>query len=206
MSDYRPLTPHPRIAGVDEAGRGPLAGPLVVAAVVLDPKRFPAGLNDSKQLSARQRERLFEQIEAEALERHVVVIEATEIDRLNIFQATLEGMRRAVAGLPTRPERVLVDGNRIPERLPCPAQALVKGDALEPAISAASILAKVTRDRLMAELHQHYPAYGFDRHQGYPTAEHARVLRELGPTPQHRRSYAPVRAALAAQQGFALEG
>jgi ribonuclease HII len=196
MSHYRALTPAPGIAGVDEAGRGPLAGPLVVAAVVLDPARTPAGLDDSKRLSARRREALFDAIRDTALAHCIVFIEADEIDRRNIFQATLHGMREALRGLAESPLLALVDGNRLPDDLPCRAEWRIGGDALEPAISAASILAKVSRDRALLDLHQQFPCYGFDRHKGYPTAEHLAALREHGPCPAHRRSFAPVRDAL----------
>lgn len=196
IAPYLPRTPAATIAGIDEAGRGPLAGPLLVAAVVLDPHCYPDGLNDSKKLSARQRERLYHEIRAQALQISVVEISSADIDRLNIFQATLEGMRRAVMQLQPPPACALIDGNRIPPGLGCPAEALVGGDALEPAISAASIIAKVTRDRFMQSLHVQYPGYGFDRHMGYPTPLHLQQLRQLGPCPQHRRSYAPVRQAM----------
>jgi ribonuclease HII len=197
MSVYRALTPHRHIAGVDEAGRGPLAGPLLVAAVLLDPARTPAGIDDSKRLSAARREALYGAIVEQAVAWSVVTIEAEEIDRRNIFQATLEGMRRAVAALGPQARQALVDGNRVPPGLPCPATAVVGGDAREPAIGAASILAKVSRDRIMLALHERHPDYGFDRHMGYPTPEHLAALQRLGPCPQHRRSFAPVRTALA---------
>ncbi|HWU75206.1 MAG TPA: ribonuclease HII [Rhodanobacter sp.] len=184
------------VAGVDEAGRGPLAGPLAVAAVILDPMRPIAGLNDSKKLSEARREALYPQIVARALAYCIVLIEPDEIDRLNIFQATMTGMSRAVAGLAPAATEALVDGNRLPGDLPCPGRAIVGGDALEPAISAASILAKVSRDRLMLQLDQIHPGYGFARHKGYPTAAHLASLRQLGPCVQHRRSFAPVRVLL----------
>lgn len=184
------------IAGVDEAGRGPLAGPVVVAAVILDPSRSIAGLDDSKRLTERRREALFPLIRQCALAWAVVEVQADEIDRVNILQATLLGMSRAVARLSVCPGLALVDGNRLPE-LPCPARAIVGGDGLEAAISAASILAKVTRDRLMLEWHRRYPQYGFDRHKGYPTPEHLESLARHGPCEIHRRSFAPVRAAMA---------
>jgi len=184
-----------RVAGVDEAGRGPLAGPVVVAAVILDPGRTIAGLDDSKKLSPSRREVLFELIQQEALAWSVVEISAARIDELNILQATLLGMRQAVERLATPPELALVDGNRAP-RLPCAMRTIVGGDGLEPAISAASIMAKVTRDRIMLNLHQQYPCYGFDRHKGYPTSEHLHRLAEFGPCEVHRRSFAPVRDAL----------
>ena len=184
------------IAGVDEAGRGPLAGPVTVAAVILDPTHPIAGLNDSKQLSERKREALYPLILERALAWRIEFVEADEIDRLNILQATLTGMQRALEGLAITPQHALIDGNRIPNRLPCPATAIIGGDASEPAISAASILAKVSRDRRMLELHAHYPHYGFDRHKGYPSAAHRAALLTHGPCPEHRRSYAPVRKLL----------
>jgi len=186
-----------RLAGVDEAGRGPLAGPVVVAAVVLDtrPGKAIKGLDDSKRLGEKQREALFDQVRERALDYCIIEVQADEIDRLNILAATLEGMRRSVLGLSSLPDNVLVDGNRLPE-LPCPAQALVGGDGLEPAISAASILAKVHRDRLMLQYHDRWPGYGFDRHKGYPTTAHMAQLKALGPCPIHRRSFAPVRALI----------
>lgn len=183
-------------AGVDEAGRGPLAGPVVVAAVILDPARPIAGLDDSKKLSEKRREALYPQIAERALAHCVVIVEAQEIDRLNIFQATMVGMRRAVAGLAPAAHEALVDGNRLPRELPCPGRAIVGGDALEPAISAASILAKVTRDRLMVALDAVHPGYGFALHKGYPTPAHLAALQRLGPCAQHRRSFAPVRQLL----------
>jgi ribonuclease HII len=183
-------------AGVDEAGRGPLAGPVVVAAVILDPARPIAGLDDSKKLSEKKREALYPLILERALAHCVVTVEAGEIDRLNIFQATMAGMSRAVAGLAIAPHEALVDGNKLPKDLPCPGRAIVGGDALVPAISAASILAKVTRDRLMVALDGVHPGYGFAVHKGYPTPSHLAALRRLGPTPQHRRSFAPVRELL----------
>lgn len=186
------------VAGVDEAGRGPLAGPVAIAAVILDPARPIAGLADSKRLSPARREALYPQIIERALAWQVVCIGADEIDRLNILQATLEGMSQALERLMPVPTRALIDGNRLPHRLCCPAQAIVSGDASEPAISAASILAKVTRDRYMTALDQRYPGYGFVRHAGYPTAAHVAALKQLGPCPEHRRSFAPVREALAA--------
>ncbi len=185
-----------RIAGVDEAGRGPLAGPVVVAAVILDPTRPIAGLDDSKRLSEKKREALYPQVIEQALAHCVVVVEAEEIDRLNIFQATMAGMSRAVAGLALVAHEALVDGNKLPRDLPCPGRAIVSGDALEPAISAASILAKVTRDRLMVQLDAVFPGYGFAVHKGYPTPAHLDALRRLGPCAQHRRSFGPVGRAL----------
>jgi ribonuclease HII len=180
------------IAGVDEAGRGPLAGPVVAAAVILDDRQPIRGLGDSKVISPRRREKLFDEIRAKALACCIAEASVEEIDRLNILQATLLAMRRAVEGLRLVPQRVLVDGNRLPT-LTMPAAAIVKGDALVPAISAASILAKVHRDRLCLALHATWPVYGFATHKGYPTADHLAALRQHGACPVHRRSYAPVR-------------
>lgn len=188
----------PLIAGVDEAGRGPLAGPVVVAAVILDPLRPIAGLDDSKKLSERKRDALYPLIVERALAWRIEFVEAEEIDRINILQATLTGMRRALRGLSPAPTHALIDGNRLPDGLPCPATAIVGGDASEACISAASILAKVTRDARLRALHAQYPHYGFDKHKGYPSPLHLAALREHGPCPQHRRSYAPVRKAMAA--------
>ena len=185
-----------RVAGVDEAGRGPLAGPVVVAAVILDPARPIHGLDDSKKLSAARREALYLQVVERALAHCTVMVEIDEIDRLNIFQATMVGMSRAVAGLSMAAHEALVDGNKLPRDLPCPGRAIVGGDALEPAISAASILAKVTRDRLMVRLDADHPGYGFAVHKGYPTPAHLEALERLGPCPLHRRSFAPVHRAL----------
>lgn len=189
------MRPGDWVAGVDEAGRGPLAGPVVVAAVVLHHDRPVKGLADSKTLSARRRVALAERIREEALALAVVSVPPDEIDTLNILRASLEGMRRAVAALSRPPARVLVDGNREPE-LACPCEAIVGGDATVPAISAASILAKVARDAYMCELAERYPGYGFARHKGYPTREHLVALHRLGPCPEHRRSFAPVRRAI----------
>lgn len=183
-------------AGVDEAGRGPLAGPVCVAAVILDPARPIAGLDDSKRLSAARREALFEQIVERVSAFHVVMVTCAEIDRINILQATMLGMRQAVAGLAPTAEYALVDGNRLPEGLPCPARAVIGGDHLHACISAASILAKVTRDRYMVELDTRYPGYGFAQHKGYGVAAHLQALERLGPCPEHRRSFAPVRHCL----------
>ncbi len=182
------------VAGVDEAGRGPLAGPVVAAAVILDDKAPIRGLADSKKLTALRRERLYDDIMAKALCCSIAQASVEEIDQLNILQATLLAMRRAVQGLRLKPNKVLVDGNRLPS-LDVLTEAVVGGDALVPAISAASILAKVTRDRLLLTLHEQYPAYGFDRHKGYGTAEHLRALNTLGPLPEHRKSFAPVAQA-----------
>lgn len=189
------MTPVDRLAGVDEAGRGPLAGPVVVAAVVLHGARNIDGLADSKILTARRRTELAARIRDSAAEVAVVSLTPGEIDELNILQASLEGMRRAVSALAAPPSRVAVDGNRRPE-LDCPCEAVVGGDATVPAISAASILAKVARDEYMIALEERYPGYGFARHKGYPTREHLEALYRLGPCPEHRRSFAPVRAVL----------
>ena len=183
-----------RIAGIDEAGRGPLAGPVVVAAVVFDPQRPRInGLDDSKQLCAQRREFLYARIVQRALAWHVVFIEAEEIDRINILQATLLGMRLALQGVAHVADFARIDGNCLPRDLPCPAEAIIGGDGCDRAIMAASILAKVTRDRHMRELHQRWPGYGFDVHKGYATPAHRAALMRLGPCPAHRRSFAPVR-------------
>lgn len=187
------------VVGVDEAGRGPLAGPVTAAAVILDPHRPIEGLADSKRLSPARREALAEAIQTRALAWAVASCEPEEIDRLNILRASLLAMARAVRALAVRPTHALIDGNRCPEDLPCSAEAVVRGDALEPAISAASILAKVHRDREMLRLDADYPGYGLAEHKGYPTRAHLEALRRLGPSPCHRRSFAPVRRALAAQ-------
>ncbi len=181
------------MAGVDEAGRGPLAGPVVAAAVILDELQPIKGLKDSKVMTARARERLFDEIRAKALCCSIAQASVEEIDTLNILQATMLAMQRAVEGLRLRPHHVLVDGNRLPV-LKVQAEAIVRGDAKVKAISAASILAKVHRDRLCIELHAAHPQYGFDGHKGYPTAAHLAALREHGACPHHRRSFAPVRA------------
>lgn len=187
------------IAGVDEAGRGPLAGPVVAAAVILDDLKPIKGLADSKQLTASRREKLYDEIRAKALCCSIAQASVEEIDRLNILNATMLAMQRAVQGLRLKPAKVLVDGNRLPP-LDVLAEAIVSGDALVPAISAASILAKVTRDRLLDELDQLHPAYGFARHKGYGTAQHLQALMAHGPLPEHRRSFAPVARAAAASQ------
>lgn len=191
------MTPFALVAGVDEAGRGPLAGPVVAAAVMLDPRVPIDGLRDSKQLTARARERLAELIREHAYAWSVGRADAGDIDRINILQATLLAMARAVAGLSTNPHHVMVDGLHCP-RLSCSVEAVVGGDGRFPSISAASILAKVTRDAEMVELDYRYPQYGFRRHKGYPTREHRDALRQHGPCPYHRRSFAPVRAAIEA--------
>ena len=182
-------------AGVDEAGRGPLAGPVVAAAVILDDLKPIKGLADSKVLSASRREKLFDEIRAKALCCSIAEASVEEIDQLNILQATLLAMRRAVEGLRLKPVKVLVDGNRLPV-LDILAEAIVKGDATVPAISAASILAKVQRDRWCAELDAQYPQYGFAKHKGYGTAEHLAALRAHGACPQHRKTFRPVTEVL----------
>lgn len=188
------------VAGVDEAGRGPLAGPVVAAAVILDDRAPIKGLADSKALTALKRERLYDEIRAKALCCSIALASVEEIDKLNILQATMLAMQRSVEGLRLKPTKVLVDGNRLPS-LKVLAEAIVSGDALVPAISAASILAKVTRDRLLEELHAQHPDYGFDRHKGYGTAQHLKALETLGPLAVHRRSFAPVARAWAARNG-----
>src|SRR5690625_1753262 len=188
------------VAGVDEAGRGPLAGPVAVAAVILREGHALDGLDDSKRLTEARREALYPQIIASALAWRVEFVECDEIDRLNILQATLTGMARALHALSPAAQLARIDGNQLPRDLPCPAETLVGGDALEPAIMAASILAKVSRDRAMRALHLEYPQYGFDRHKGYASREHLAALEMHGPCPQHRRSFAPVRLALTQAQ------
>lgn len=183
------------VAGVDEAGRGPLAGPVVAAAVILDDLRPIAGLDDSKKLTALRREALFDEIRAKALCFAIAEASVEEIDQLNILQATLLAMRRAVMGLRLKPVRVLVDGNQLP-RLDVPSEAIVKGDALVKSISAASILAKVHRDRWCNEVHEHFPHYGFSAHKGYGTVVHMEALRAHGACIHHRRSFAPVAQVL----------
>ena len=182
-------------AGVDEAGRGPLAGPVVVAAVILPQDHGLDSLDDSKRLTTLKREQLVPQIEARAIAFAVEFVSVEEIDRVNILQATMNGMQRAVENLSPAALRVLIDGNRAPP-LSCEVSTIIGGDRLVASISAASILAKVYRDRLMLRLHLQYPDYGFDRHKGYPTAYHRERLQALGPCPIHRRSFAPVRLAL----------
>jgi len=184
------------IAGVDEAGRGPLVGPVVVAAVILDPQRPIDGLADSKKLSAKRRDQLDALIRSHAVCYSIIVVSAAEIDEYNILQASLRGMTRALLAMSHLPTLALLDGNQIPRDLTIPARAIVGGDALEPAISAASILAKVARDRLMVAMDVVYPDYGFAKHKGYPVPEHFAALQRLGPCPEHRRSFAPVRRAL----------
>jgi ribonuclease HII len=183
------------VAGVDEAGRGPLAGPVIAAAVILDPENPVIGLKDSKQLTPSRREALYLEITQKAIAWEVGRAGVEEIDRLNILQATLLAMQRAVVRLSPPARYVLVDGNQCP-RLDCPVEAVVGGDSTIAAISAASIIAKVTRDREMVELDRRYPGYGLARHKGYPSREHLLALQQLGVTPLHRRSYAPVRKLL----------
>lgn len=186
---------HARVAGVDEAGRGPLAGPVLAAAVRLDPARVPEGLNDSKALSAAARERLYPRILA-AAEVGVGEASVAEIDAMNILAAAHLAMCRALAALPLPADFALIDGNLLPKGLDCPARPLVKGDALCLSIAAASIVAKVTRDRIMVDLAQQHPGYGWEKNKGYPSAAHLSALRNLGPTPHHRRSFAPVHKIL----------
>ena len=195
MQEFELVIPLGRVAGVDEAGRGPLAGPVIAAAVILDPARPIEGLRDSKRLTALQRDRLFEQIRERALAWAVGRADVEEIDRINILQATMLAMQRAVEALVPFAEHALIDGNRCPE-LACSSQAIVRGDSKVPAISAASILAKVTRDREMIELDMRYPGYGLAQHKGYPSKAHIEALASLGVTPVHRRSYAPVRRVI----------
>ena len=183
---------HP-IAGVDEAGRGPLAGPVVTAAVILDPDKPIAGLADSKKLSAKKRADLFDEIQKKAIATAIIEVSAQEIDDRNILQATLHGMANAVHALKVQPSLVRVDGNQAPP-IDFLVETLIGGDATEPAISAASILAKVHRDRYMQVLHAKFPVYGFDKHKGYPTKAHIEALRLYGPCPEHRLSFRPVKA------------
>lgn len=183
------------VCGVDEAGRGPLAGPVVAAAVIVDISNCPQGLNDSKKLDATRREALLAELQAHA-EIGVGVASVEEIDEINILQATMLAMTRAVAALPRAPHIALIDGNRCPKGLACASRAIVGGDGLVLSIAAASIAAKVTRDRMMAELALAHPGYGFERHMGYSTPEHFDALSRLGATPAHRRSFAPVRKIL----------
>lgn len=191
----KPL-PNRLIAGVDEAGRGPLAGPVYAAAVILSDDAPIAGLNDSKKLTHAKREQLFDQIQTHAIAWNIAEATVAEIDEINILQATLLAMRRAVEGLPIAATTAVIDGNQMPD-LAIPAQTIVGGDAIEPAISAASILAKVARDRVMLEWHQRYPEYGFAQHKGYGTKGHLQALQQFGPCEIHRRSYKPIQAVLA---------
>lgn len=185
------IVPEGLVCGIDEAGRGPLAGPVVAAAVILDPARPIAGLNDSKKLAEKRREALAGEIREKALAWAVAEASVEEIDQLNILHATFLAMQRAVAALSVAPERAMVDGNRCP-KLPIPVEAVVKGDGKIASIAAASILAKTVRDAGMLALHAIYPQYGFDRHMGYPTAAHFAALEAHGASPVHRRSFAPV--------------
>ena len=180
------------VAGVDEAGRGPLAGPVVVAACILDPSHIPLGLNDSKKLTAAKREALFEQILATS-HVSIVSVSAQTIDAINIRAATLQGMAQAVRGLAVQPAYALIDGRDVPPGLPCPGEALIKGDARSVSIAAASILAKVTRDRLMVRAAEFWPGYGFERHMSYGTEAHLDAIKRLGPCPIHRLSFAPLK-------------
>ncbi|MBK1703845.1 ribonuclease HII [Halochromatium glycolicum] len=189
--------PSAHTAGVDEAGRGPLAGPVYAAAVILDPHNLPEGITDSKALSAVRRERLAGEIQRRALASAVAFVSVVEIDRLNILQASLLAMRRAIEALAVVPSLALIDGNRCPDGLRCPAQAVIKGDRSVVAIGAASILAKVARDQEMVRLDQCYPGYGFAQHKGYGTKAHLDALQRLGVCCEHRRSFAPVRALIA---------
>lgn len=185
----------PIVAGVDEVGRGPLAGPVVVAAVILDPERLPEGLNDSKKLSEKRRNLLFEEICASS-EVSLVSLSAASVDRLNIRQATLYAMVKAVAGLNTAPDYILIDGRDVPEGFRVPGKALIKGDGRSLSIAAASVVAKVARDRMMIALDRHYPTYGFEKHKGYASATHRTALQELGPCPLHRRSFQPIKGMI----------
>ena len=197
LNDFDPGFALPRlVAGVDEVGRGPLVGAVIAAAVILDPLQPIADLNDSKKLSEKKREALYEEICAKSLAWAIGRAEVEEIDRINILQASLLAMQRAVAGLQVAPEHALVDGNRCPQ-LACPATFVIKGDSRVPAIAAASIIAKVTRDREMLILDQQFPGYGIAQHKGYPTKDHLAALQQLGVSRVHRRSYAPVKKVLA---------
>lgn len=192
------------VAGADEAGRAPLAGPVVAAAVILNPNCIPSGINDSKKLSLKMRESLFDAITENAVSWAVGTASVEEIDRINILHASMLAMQRAVEQLCTRPSFALIDGNRLPVALPCPAEALVKGDSRSLSIAAASILAKVTRDRMMTALAERYPYYGWEKNAGYPVKAHLEGIRRHGITPHHRRSFTPVREALLRQKEMAL--
>lgn len=182
-----------QVAGVDEAGRGPLAGPLVVAACIMPATFDVEGIDDSKKLSEKERERLFKRLQSDPnLLFAIEILSPQEVDRLNILQATFEGMRRALRGLPQAPDYALIDGKNLPDA-PCCSEGIIKGDARSYSIGAASILAKVTRDRIMLELDRLYPNYGFKRHKGYGTAEHLKAIETYGPTPIHRMSFAPLK-------------
>jgi ribonuclease HII len=195
LEDAARANGQPIVAGVDEVGRGPLAGPVTAAAVILDPARIPPGLNDSKKLTAARRLALFTAL-LEVAEVSVAHASVAEIDAFNILRASHLAMCRALAGLSRRPDLALIDGNLIPRDLPVPARAVVRGDALSLSIAAASIVAKVVRDRHMVDLAQQYPGYGWEKNAGYPTAAHQSALQDLGLTPHHRRSFAPVRNIL----------
>ena len=197
MTRARRTSKDAQVAGVDEAGRGPLAGPVVVAAVILDVRRPISGLADSKILSEAQLDTLAPRIRERAIAWSVIAVDIDEIERLNILGATLLGMQRALLALAIAPTLALIDGNRLPRDLPCPARAIVDGDASEAAISAASILAKTARDRIMRELDPIHPGYGFARHKGYATPEHLAALERLGPCRVHRVGFAPVRRLIA---------
>lgn len=184
------------VAGADEAGRGPLAGDVVAAAVILDPNQPIEGLNDSKKLSEKKREILFDEIRHKALCYSVARANVAEIDELNILHASMLAMQRAISTLTIKAEHALIDGNRLPPSLPCSAEAVIKGDARHPAIAAASILAKVTRDREIIALDQSYPHYGFAKHKGYPTAAHLEAIQQYGVCAIHRRSFGPVKRVL----------
>ncbi|MBH3400662.1 ribonuclease HII [Pseudomonas fluorescens] len=192
---------HELVAGVDEVGRGPLCGAVVTAAVILDPNRPILGLNDSKKLTEARREKLYDEICEKALSWHIARAEVEEIDELNILHATMLAMQRAVEGLHITPKMAMIDGNRCP-KLTMPSEAVVKGDSKVPAIAAASILAKVSRDREMAAFELIYPGYGIGGHKGYPTPVHLEALARLGPAPIHRRSFAPVRQAYEARESL----
>ena len=192
---------HELVAGVDEVGRGPLCGAVVTAAVILDPNRPILGLNDSKKLTEARREKLYDEICEKALSWHIARAEVEEIDELNILHATMLAMQRAVEGLHITPKMAMIDGNRCP-KLTMPSEAVVKGDSKVPAIAAASILAKVSRDREMAAFELIYPGYGIGGHKGYPTPVHLEALARLGPTPIHRRSFARVRQAYEARESL----
>ena len=190
------LAQYPHLAGVDEAGRGPLAGPVVAAAVILDPNKPIVELADSKKLTAKRRDVLAERIKQDALAWCIASASTEEIDQLNILQATMLAMQRACEQLPIAPAFILIDGNRVPQHLAAPARAVVKGDDQVPAISAASILAKTARDAACLVMHEQYPSYAFDQHKGYGTKLHLQRLQEHGPCPEHRRSFAPVKRQL----------
>ncbi len=181
------------IVGIDEAGRGPLAGPVVAAAVILDKNSFIEGLNDSKKISEKKREKLFAEILEKSLDWKVKIVPPHKIDEINILQATLYGMEKAVMGLRIKPDICLIDGNKIPVGLKSFSKAIVKGDAKYASIAAASIVAKVTRDRIMKEMHEKYPVYNFRKNKGYPTREHISAIHRFGITPMHRKSFRPVK-------------